>query len=137
MGRNYVSITITIISNITVLVSHNVICFGAMSYGVNKKAPPIVSPPLLSLTGFPPVFFCSFKSNTLSTFCSDQIIAKNNSFSKLNFSFQLIAGWFWFCFFVYVFLKTLFWSSVIIKLKIPSYLHIWRASYFASLNYGA
>ena len=62
MGRNYVSITITIISNITVLVSHNVICFGAMSYGVNKKAPPIVSPPLLSLTGFPPVFFVVLKA---------------------------------------------------------------------------
>ena len=47
--RNYVSIIIIIISsssNITVLVSHNGICFGyfmPMSHGVNKKAPPIHS----------------------------------------------------------------------------------------------
>ena len=54
-GRNYVSIIITIISNITVLVSNSVFCFGCfmpMSHGVNKKAPPIVSPPPLLFTRF-------------------------------------------------------------------------------------
>ena len=65
IGRNYVSIIITIISNITVC------------HGVNKKTPPIVSP-----TSFPYQVFtrlvCCFTRNTLSTFfCSDQIIAKN------------------------------------------------------------
>ena len=47
IDRNYVSIIITIISNITVLVSHNVIwfeCFMPMSHSINKKAPPILSP---------------------------------------------------------------------------------------------
>ena len=48
IGRNYGWIIITIISNITVLVSHNVICFGhfmSMSHGANKKAPTIIPPP--------------------------------------------------------------------------------------------
>ena len=76
MGRNYVSITITIISNITVLVSHNVVCFGAMSYGVNKKAPPIVSPPPLSLTGFPPVFFVVLKAILYQPFTLIRLLQK-------------------------------------------------------------
>ena len=49
IGRNYVSIIITIIdNNIAVLVSHNVTCFGcfiSMSNGANKKAPTIVPNP--------------------------------------------------------------------------------------------
>ena len=43
ISRNYVSFTITIISNITVLVSHNVICFGffmPINHCVKMKAPP-------------------------------------------------------------------------------------------------
>ena len=54
------SIIISIISNTTMLLSHNVICFGhfmPMSHGANKKAPTIVSPPLLSLNRFPPGLF--------------------------------------------------------------------------------
>ena len=46
IGRNYVSIIITTISNITVLVSQNVICFEYFmptSHGVNKKAPPALT----------------------------------------------------------------------------------------------
>ena len=46
ISRNYASIIITIISNITVLVSLYVTCFGyfmPMSNGVNRKAPTIVS----------------------------------------------------------------------------------------------
>ena len=45
-GRNYVSSIFTIISNITVLVSHHVIFFGyfmSISHGVYKKAPAVVS----------------------------------------------------------------------------------------------
>ena len=47
----------TIISNITVLESHNVICSGcfmSMSQGANKKASPIVFPPPLPFTRFSP-----------------------------------------------------------------------------------
>ena len=54
IGWRYVSIIITIISNYTVLVSYDVICFGyfiPMSYSVNKKVPPIVPHPL-TLPGF-------------------------------------------------------------------------------------
>ena len=79
------SVVVTIISNITVLVSPNVICYGylmPMSHGVNKKAPPVVStipPPCHVFTRF----LCCFTRNTLSTFFfSDQIVAKNNAFSK-------------------------------------------------------
>ena len=42
------------------MVSHNIICFGyfnRMSHGVNKKAPPIVSPSPLTLTRFSPGLF--------------------------------------------------------------------------------
>ena len=47
IGRNYASIIITVVSNITVLVPHNAIFFGyfmTLNYGVNKKTPQIVSP---------------------------------------------------------------------------------------------
>ena len=58
---------------ITVLMSHSVIYleyFMSMSHGVNKKAPTIVSPPPLPLTGFHQAY--CFTSNNLSTFfCSD------------------------------------------------------------------
>ena len=53
--RNYMSIIITIVSNITVLVSHNVIFFGffmPMDHGVNKKTPSSVSPTFISSTRF-------------------------------------------------------------------------------------
>ena len=51
-----------IISNITVLVSHNAICCGyfiPMSHGVNKKAPPIVS--LTDLPAFHQVCLLLYK----------------------------------------------------------------------------
>ena len=47
IGRNYESIIVTIISNITVLLSHKFTWYGyfiSMSHVVNKKASPIVSP---------------------------------------------------------------------------------------------
>ena len=69
-GRNYVSIIITIISNI-------IVC-----HGVKKKAPSIASPtslPYLVFNGF----VCCFTKNTLSIFlCFDQINTKNNAFLK-------------------------------------------------------
>ena len=51
------TILISIMSNIAVLVSHNVIGFGyfiPMSHGVNKKSTPITAPTPLLLTGFSP-----------------------------------------------------------------------------------
>ena len=82
---------ITIISNATVLVSHSGICFGYFiptSHGVNKKATPIVSPTLLPYQVFTRFAYC-FRRNSLLIFsCSDQIIAKNNSYKvKQFFSF--------------------------------------------------
>ena len=53
--RNYVSIIITIVDNITVLVSHNVIFFGfsmPMGRGVNRKTPSSVSPTSIPSTRF-------------------------------------------------------------------------------------
>ena len=158
---------ITIISNITVLVQHNVICFGyfiPMSHGVIKKAPqppsnksPSVcwlfmlfrlNPPPKQKGGmhtmqlsFPPPppyyqvftwFVCCFTRSNLSMFsCSDQIIAENNAFSKKNKC--LLSTYCWsvlvllFC--VYVFLRVLFHSSAIMKLRIALYLHMSITSY--------
>ena len=69
--RNYASIIITMINNISLLVPRSVICFGyfmPMSYGVNKGAPTIVSPhtpsPNQVFTGF---VHCITR-NTLSIF---------------------------------------------------------------------
>ena len=85
IGKNYVSIIITIISNITLLVSHNIIYFGYFmptSHGTNKKAPPIVSPTPLPYQVFTR-FACCFIRNSVSTFFyADQIIGKNNAFLK-------------------------------------------------------
>ena len=79
------SIIITITSNITVLVLYNVIGFGyfiPMSHVDNKKAPRIVSNTRSPYQAFTR-FVCCFTRNALSTFFfSDQIIAKNNAFSK-------------------------------------------------------
>ena len=60
------SIIITIISNITVLVSLNIICLEysiTTSHGVNKKVPPIVSPhssPLQELMAMVTCCCCSW-----------------------------------------------------------------------------
>ena len=79
------SIIITITSNITVLVSHSVICFGyfmPMSHGVNKKAPPIVSPHPSPLPGFVQVCLLFYNKNFLNLlslwldYCKKQCIFK-------------------------------------------------------------
>ena len=60
IGRNYImSIIITIVSNITVSVSQNMIFFGFFmltSHGVNKKTPPSASPNPLFPTRLSPGF---------------------------------------------------------------------------------
>ena len=77
-GRNYMSIIITIVSNITVLVSH-IIFFGFFmptSHGVNKKTPSSAYPTSISPYQVFIRFVC-FTRNTLSTFfCCDQVICE-------------------------------------------------------------
>ena len=89
--------------------------------------------PITSIPDYQQVFF-SFTRNTLSTFfCCDQILQKIMQFqSKTNFLFQLIAGQFWLCCFVYVFLRTLFYSSAIVKLRMALHLLICIASFLSS-----
>ena len=79
IGRKYVSIIITIVRNITVLVSYNIYLvwiFMPVSHGVNKyssQVPPTTSLPTKVCTRF----VCCFTKNTLSTlFYSDQIICQ-------------------------------------------------------------
>ena len=138
--RHCVSIIITIISNITVLVSYNVIYFGCfipMSHGVNKKALPIAFPthPLSQVF----TRFVAFQEipTLLTLICSGQIITKKNKNNKKIILFStccwsvLILLFYCFCF-AYVFLRVLFHSSTIMKLQIPFYFHICIASYLAS-----
>ena len=112
------------------LVSH-VICFGylmPMSYGVNKNALLIFSPTFFPYQVFTR-FVCRFTRNTF--FWSDHITAKIFQ-CKTNFFIQLIAVRFWFYYFLYIFLKVLFHSSVIMKLRIASFLYICIAFYLDS-----
>ena len=63
-SRNYVSIIVNIVSNITVLMSQNVILFGyfmPIGHGVNKEVPLSVSPSLLASSGFHQ--FCLYLTN--------------------------------------------------------------------------
>ena len=98
IGRNYISIIITIISNITVLVSRSVLCFGyfiPMNHGFNKKA---CHPPPLSLTRFVVLPELLYRP----IFPLIRLLQKIMHFqSKTVFFFQLITGWFWLCYFVY------------------------------------
>ena len=103
------SIIITIISTITVLLSHNVISFGYFvprSHGVSKKAPKFVSLPPLSPNQVFTRFVCCFTRNTLLIFSllwSNRLLQKIMHFqSKTIFFFQPISGRFWFCCFVYM-----------------------------------
>ena len=85
IGRKYVSLIITIVNNITVLVSHNVICSGyfmPMSHGVNKKAPQLSPLTFPSLPGFHKICLLFYKEYFINLPCSCQIIAKDNAFSK-------------------------------------------------------
>ena len=96
ISKNYVSIIIIVISNITVSASHNVICFGyfmPMSHGVNKKSPTIASLHFPTNQVFTR-FVCCFTRNTLWTFfysaltdyCKKECIFK----VKQIFSFNLL-----------------------------------------------
>ena len=105
--RNYESIIITVISNIIVLVSHNVFCLGhfmPMSYGVNEKTLPIVSLPPFDLSRFSPSLFVVLQGILYQPFfVLIRLLPKIIHFqSKAISFFQLIAGRFWFCCFVYM-----------------------------------
>ena len=88
IGRNYVSILTTIITNVTVLVLHSVICFGCFMPCImvsNKKVPPIVSPPPYPLPGFHRVFLQFYKQYLINLFLRSDICKKQFIF-KINFS---------------------------------------------------
>ena len=124
------SIIITITSNIAVLVSHSVICFGyfmPMSHGVNKKAPPIVSRHPSPLPGFLQVCLLFYNKNFLNLlslwldYCKKQCIFKvkqifSSNLFLVGFDFAVL------CISV----------SVIMKLRVALYLHICIASHLAS-----
>ena len=83
--RNYTSVIITIVSNITVLVSHDIIFFGfimPMSHGVNKKTSSSVSPYL----HLPYQVFTKFvvlqEMHYQISFAVIRLFAKDNAFSK-------------------------------------------------------
>ena len=141
-SRHYVTIIITTISNITVLVSHSVTCFAyfmPMSHAFNKNncLSPSPSPPLLSLTRFSPVLFVVSQEMLYQSFFfliwSMRILQKN-VFAKQNrfFVSTCCCSILMLLFCVYVFLRALFHSSVIMSLRIASCLHICIASYLVS-----
>ena len=92
---NYMSIIITIVSNITVLVSH-IIFFGFFmptSHGVNKKTPSSAYPTSISPYQVFIRFVC-FTRNTLSpSFAVIRLFAKDNTFSKKIRFFLLAHCW--------------------------------------------
>ena len=110
IGWNYVSIINTIISNITVLVSCNiVIWFGyvmSISHGVNKEFSPVPPTISLSLPGFHQVCLWFYKKYFINLLLiwSDDLRKIMRFQSEINFFFQVIApgGRIWFCCFVYL-----------------------------------
>ena len=129
IGRNHVPIIITSISNIAVLMSHNVICFGyfmSMSH-VNKKAPTIFSLHPFLIPGFHQAYLLFYKKYFINLFCSDLTdYCKKKWIFKIKqiFSFNLLL----FC--VYVFLRAPFHSSATLKLRIVSCLYTCITSYW-------
>ena len=138
------SISVTIISNVTVLVSNNVICFEyfiPMSHGFNKKILSIVYPPLppdpspLPLRGFHQVLLVVLQEIIYQpSFALIRLLQKKKRciFNvKQFFPFNiLLVDFAVFCIFVS---WGVFHSSAIIKLQIASYLQsICIASFFAS-----
>ena len=114
-ARNYVSIIITIVSNITVFVSHNVLCFQyfmPISHCINKKA----SPTHCVYWGLSPSlkYFLFFAKHSLksATYPSPHFQAMYPQYIDLSCTP----------------LKIRFFN----KLAIASYLHICIASYLAS-----
>ena len=119
-------ISITIISNITVLVSNNVICSGCfipMSHSVNKKARQLSLLPPLPFNRFLPDLLVDLQGILYQSFFALIRLSQKNKFSKQNNLFfnLLLVGW-----------LVLFHSSVIMKLRTALHLHICIASYLVS-----
>ena len=119
-------ISITIISNITVLVSNNFVCSGCfkpMSHSVNKKARQLPLLPPLPFTRFLPDLFVDLQGILYQSFFALIRLSQKNKFSKQNNLFfnLLLVGW-----------LVLFHSSVIMKLRTALHLHICIASYLVS-----
>ena len=69
IGKNNMSIVIAIVSNITVLVSHNVIFFGGympMSHDVNKNTAPSTSLKISPLPRLNQVFLWCYKKHFIT-----------------------------------------------------------------------
>ena len=106
------SIIITIVSNITVLVSHNIIFFGLfmpMSHGVNKKTLSSVFPHLHPPTRFSPGLFVVlqkilYQSSVIRLFAKDSAFSKKIRFCLLAHCWSVLI--FLFC--LYVFLRLVF-----------------------------
>ena len=84
------SIIITIVSNITVLVSHNIIffeCFMPMSHGVNMKTPSSVSPHL------PGLFVLLREILYQTSFAVIRLFEKEHAFSRKIRFFLLAYRW--------------------------------------------
>ena len=96
---------LSILLLVILLMSRNVIFFEyfmPMSHVVNKTLPSISSTPPFPYHLFTRFLCCCTIKTLSSLFCSDQIIAKENAFSKENeFIFQLTADRFPFRYFVY------------------------------------
>ena len=116
------SFIITIVSNITVLVPQYIIFFGffmLMSHGMNKKTPPSASPYLYLPYQVCLLFYKKCLINLLLLW-SGYLWKIMHFQRKWEFFFQLIAGQFWFCCFVYMFFMAFFYSSAILKWPIKS-----------------
>ena len=102
-----------------------------VSHGVNKKACPIVSLHPTPLPGFYPVCLLFYKKYFIKHFFSDRIMAKNNAFSDQKNVFLQTYCWSVLILLlrIYVFLRKLFHSCTITKLRIASYLHIFMNIY--------
>ena len=118
IGRNYVSIVVTIISNITVLVPDNFICFGyfmPLSHDVNKKAPTIFFLQPSPLPGFHQVCLLIYKKYFINPFLlwSNKLLQKIMLFqNKAKFFFQLTASRFSFWCFVYMYFLGHFFTAL-------------------------
>ena len=97
----------------------------------------IVSPSLsFLLPGSCQVCFLFYKKYFINLFSLIRLLQKIMHFqSNTNLFFQLIAGQFWVCWFMYMFLRALFDSFAIMKLQIATNFEVGNASIILSYLY--
>ena len=130
IGKNYTvpikSVVITIVSNITMLVSQSIIFFGyfvPMNHSVNKKTSLSSSPIPLSPTKFSPGLLVLLQEILdQPSIAVIRLFAKDNAFSKKIRFFLLAHCWsvLILLFSLYIFYGVFFYSSAIMKLRIKS-----------------